>query len=158
VVRCPIQTSGFVAKTRCFAQPGRFFNHRAPFRYRKFYAQSPPCDGFFASAQRLKPVARIRQAFRRVPLFFYPSPSRVQDRAADIRLTCVSRVSAVSRPACLSRDFRLKRTAGLPGHPDCTIDLRPSSITVGLLPFIRHDSRRAFQVEWTSASTISAFD
>jgi hypothetical protein len=89
---------------------------------------------------------------------FYPLPSRVWDRATDIRSTCVSRVSAVSRPTYLSCGFRPKRTASLPGHLDCTTDFRLSSIAVGLSPVVRHDSRRAVQNDWTCASMPSALD
>jgi len=111
-----------------------------------------------ASARRMKPVARIPQAFHRLAALCYPSPSRVWDRAAGDPKTCVFVVSAVSRLASLSCSFRYRKVTSLSGHLDWTVSLRSPHIAVGLSPIVRRDLRHAVQANWTSASMISALD
>jgi hypothetical protein len=74
------------------------------------------------------------------------------------RRTFAFRFTAVTRLACLSRSLRHKTIASLSGHPDCTMNLRPPSIAVGLPPIVRHDLRHAVKVNRTSACLISAPD
>jgi hypothetical protein len=93
-----------------------------------------------------------------LPLFVIPYPLGFEIGPQTFRKTFAFRFTAVTRLACQSRSLRHKTIASLSGHPDCTMNLRPPSITVGLPPIVRRDLRHAVQVNRTSACLISALD
>jgi len=93
-----------------------------------------------------------------LPLFVIPYSLEFEIGPQTFRKTFAFRFTAVTRLACLSRSLRHKTIASLSGHPDCTMNLRPPSIAVGLPPIVRHDLRHAVKVNRTSACLISAPD
>jgi hypothetical protein len=93
-----------------------------------------------------------------LPLFVIPYSLEFEIGPQTFRKTFAFRFTAVTRLACLSRSLRHETIASLSGHPDCTMNLRPPSIAVGLPPIVRRDLRHAVQVNRTSACLISALD
>jgi hypothetical protein len=85
------------------------------------------------------------------PLFVIPHPLGFEIGPQTIRKTFVSGVSVVSRLARLFSGFRHWKTASLSGHLDCRMNFRSPSITVGLSPIVRRDSRHAVQANRTFA-------
>ena len=69
-----------------------------------------------------------------MPLFVIPHPLGFEIGPQTVRKACASRVAAVSRPVRLIPQLSPWTTSGLSSHLDCTANLRPQSIAVGLLP------------------------
>jgi len=139
-------------------QSGECVTHRAPFRYRKLYARPhlamKSCECPKGEACRLNSAGRPpirRSLLPRHPLGFGIGP-RTSEKLS------LSSVSAVSRLAGLSRSFRHGRTASLSGHLDCTMNLRPPSITVGLRRLSVVTCATLLRSNRASACMISALD